>query len=189
MIRALRNARTLKTEYPPYKPPSDLVEAALDLLEDDAARADVEVVFLALAYHINQEQLTAAPKSKTAKASARRMAAALRRVQRELKNDALYFRDQKISADEISDWIKSYDALAATPSGPPKRNVDDKRRAVGFARSLLERYKQPIVTTKGSRFCRLAAVLYGTPHANFQPYCRESNKPAFKFNSAKPGLK
>jgi hypothetical protein len=166
------------------------IEMALELLEpkqNAACRIHIELVLLVLAYFKNQDQLIAAPKSKAAKARAARLAAALRRVQRELKNDALYFRDQKISADEISDWIKSYDALAATPSGPPKRNADDKRRAVGSARSLLERYKQPIVTTKGSRFCRLAAVLYGTPHANFQPYCRESNKPAFKFASAKAG--
>src|SRR5262245_41861307 len=67
------------------------MEAAFQLLEpeqDDACRSKIKLVLFSLAYFDHQDRLDAAP-SKASKASARRLAAALRRAQRELKNDAL----------------------------------------------------------------------------------------------------
>jgi hypothetical protein len=169
-----------------------LVEMALELLEPEnnaECRKQVVAVLEQVAVLKHYEQTLTAPFSKAGKASARRLAAALRRVERELKHVAVHELKAMISPEQIAAGIKACDEIAATPSYPPKRNADDKRWAAAAARALLQRYKQPVKTTKNSRFCRLAAVLYGTPDADFQHPCRKTSGFVFELASAEPGIK
>src|SRR5262249_36510496 len=87
----------------------------------------------------------------------------------------LYF-PRDFPPEKISDWIRQCDKLAKTPSGQPKKSSDPKLRAAKEALYLMHKYGAHVATTKGSNFCRLAAILYGDEKADMQHWCRRALK-------------
>ena len=69
-------------------------------------------------------------------------------------------------------WLKRIEA-AQKKTGRRKFHFKAMRKMVAAyaAHNLLQQFNRDIVTTKGSAFCKLAALLYGTPRANFTRQC------------------
>ena len=71
-----------------------------------------------------------------------------------------------ISPEQITDAVSYCEELRSAPSGKlMRKGAEEKRRAVHCAHALLTKYNKSEAgnATKGSRFCKLAALLYGTP--------------------------
>lgn len=118
-------------------------------------------------------------KTKPAKMAASRLAVAARRLAAALRDADLDddLRPSNISADELTQLARRCDALVATPSGKtPRMKTWRKGLAVYYAYGLMQDYADPPSAVedakKGSRFCRLAAILSGDPSADLHRGCR-----------------
>jgi hypothetical protein len=143
----------------------------------DACRYDVETALIEIKFIIGQLRANSYPRTKLAKLAARRLVRALRHVETVLKDKNLDFSIKKFfPRTELLKWAVRCKGLVETPSGKLKRtNAEAKRLAVREANSLMRDYGEPGAardTTKGSTFCRLAALLYGDPKADLHNQCR-----------------
>ena len=139
----------------------------------DACRYDVEEALIEID-RIGLDSAVSRPRTKAAKKAAGRLAGALERVEVVLKDRGLdtYIRICFPKA-ELSRWKLKCQELAKTTSGKLVRtNARKKRLAVGEASWLMDRYGGRAVATKGSDFCRLAALLYGDAKADLTNQCR-----------------
>lgn len=140
----------------------------------DACRDDVETALIEIKFIIGQLRATSYPRTKLAKLAARRLARTLRRVETVLKDKNLDFYIQRFfPRDELLKWKLRCEELAKTPSGNLIRTkAEAKRLAVMEAQSLMWKYGARVAATKGSRFCLLAALLYGDSKADLHNQCR-----------------
>ena len=84
----------------------------------------------------------------------------------------------KLKASETIRWLK--EALRRAEAAQTKKgqtirqDATKKKQAILHAGHLLLEFKMEISTaSRSSKFCRLAALLYGRPKANLQVQCRE----------------
>jgi hypothetical protein len=73
-------------------------------------------------------------------------------------------------------WLKLWMHRAESvrsKTGRPKFHFAAEKKLIAAeqAHSLLQQFDRDISVSKGSTFCRLAALLHGTPKANFQRPC------------------
>jgi hypothetical protein len=73
----------------------------------------------------------------------------------------------------LTDWLNRADAALIRKEKLRQPKAMRKLVAAEQAFYLLKRFNRKIAITKGSPFCRLAALLNGTPKADFQFPCRE----------------
>lgn len=116
--------------------------------------------------------------NKQSKKAARRYEKALGRVQVVIKDPHLdRFAREYFQLDEV-EQLRSYcRSLAKTKLEQPKpRDGIVKSIAASEAASLLERHGLPLKVSRRSRFCRLAAVLFGDRRANLYHHCAAVKK-------------
>jgi hypothetical protein len=161
---------------------ADLVRRALSLIEPerqwhDACIEDIEMAIVELQLDVSQlRNDTIHNNSKLAKRAARRLADALRRVEVVLKDKNL---DASVHLsfprNKLRGWIERCDEKARTPSRKSKRTTAEaKRLAVMRACLLLFKHGTSGAAddaARGSRFCRLAALLYGDPKVDLHNQC------------------
>jgi hypothetical protein len=71
-------------------------------------------------------------------------------------------------------WQRRAGSVARDKITPPFRfNAQKKLTAAALAHNLLYQFNRDRDMTEGSRFCQLAALLYGKPNANFHSPCRK----------------
>lgn len=112
------------------------------------------------------------PTNKQEKAAVGRVAQELRRLNAALNNPALPEFVGKMFPPELREHENKLEALARLPLDKPKRSSDLKRQAAGQAAALLQEHELPLITTRGGKFHRLAAALYGKDHADLFNHCR-----------------
>jgi hypothetical protein len=119
-------------------------------------------------------------KTKPAKKAASRLSLTFRRLERDLKDRNLdpklarVFREH-IPIERLKEFSQTCDETSKTPSGKlTRKDTEAKKLAVKQAHRLLKAFASSDVandTTKGSRFCRLAGLLYGSK-VNLQHQCK-----------------
>jgi hypothetical protein len=133
------------------------------------------------------EDFYAYGKTKADKREARRIASALRRVSdrvRDFNKSKGDFPLNGFPFAELTKWKQVFDKMAEASSKKNTRlNALKKRLAVGEAYELLKNYGPTrrrdgrdlpgrITATKGGKFCRLAALLYGKPETDLTNQCK-----------------
>jgi hypothetical protein len=78
-----------------------------------------------------------------------------------------------VEAKRLARWRQQAGEDRTTTLTVPRGDMLLKVSAAESAYRLHQRFKKKIVMTKGSTFCRVAALLYGKPKANMQNACRE----------------
>ena len=73
----------------------------------------------------------------------------------------------------LDEWLERAEAAQSKKGKTIRLNATKKKQASLHAVHLLKVFKKEISTARGSRLCRLAALLYGQPRANLQKQCRE----------------
>jgi hypothetical protein len=165
------------------------VQEAIKIIGDEAQRPDVEWIM----DHVEKlrEQWKHTRSRGDRKEFAKQYRAALRKVvtmTQEAPTDFRAWPFVRINApklgiaDEMFDhshllrhlgllisFCDGYDKLKLDK---PRPSAEEKRLASWAALFLFETCSMTPVTTKGSKFCRLAAVLYGDPRADLQHHCR-----------------
>ncbi|MBR1157197.1 hypothetical protein [Bradyrhizobium sp. JYMT SZCCT0428] len=138
----------------------------------EACRYDVETAIVDLQRYRNR----AREEFKLAKLAAARLEAALCRVEfllekdKNLPLDVLMFFPRAEIARWRLDMKKAAEVKA--PVKTSQKDADYKRRAVLAARSLMHHSSVAIDAKRGSRFCKLAALLYGKPTADLTNQCK-----------------
>lgn len=139
-----------------------------------ACRYDVETAIIDLEHCGNR----IGEEFKRTKLAAGRLAAALRRVERLIKNENalgnhvhLFFPHA-----EIAKWRSELEktASAKAPAKKTQKDANAKRRAVHEALGLMRHSSAAIEVKRGSVFCKLAALLYGKPTADLTNQCKAS---------------
>jgi hypothetical protein len=158
-----------------------LVRRAVELIgpvkqeRDDRRRWDVERAFSDNRFALYLEDFKAFARTKSQKKAARQLVSALRRVEIALPKlfDDHRFPPRGFPSHELKKWQSIFTKIAKTPSGTLTR-VGAKRKhlAVAEACKLLKRYDKRITATTRSKFCQLAALLYGDPEANLTNQCK-----------------
>jgi hypothetical protein len=159
-----------------------LVRRAVELIEpveqerDEWCRLDVERAFSDNRFALYLEDFYAFAKTKSQKKAARQLVSALRRVEialPKLFNDHR-FPPQGFPSHELKKWRSNFTKIAKTPSGKLTRiGAKRKRLAVAEAYKLLQKHSLTRITaTKGSKFCQLAALLYGDRKADLTNQCK-----------------
>ena len=118
-------------------------------------------------------------KTKQGKQAAGKVARALRVMRIALKDDKLdvalkAYLTMNISLKTLQALERLCERLSRASSGKLPRKVAGKKRlAVTEALTLMEKYctSEANNATKGSNFCKLAAVLYGEPDADLHNQC------------------
>lgn len=149
-----------------------MVQQAVKLIGPSACQEDVEYDMDAVAVMNTTALSNRKAATKRAKRAAGRLAAALRRVEDAAKSQDLDTSISLFPRETISKWKRHCEKLAKTLPRKPAPNADAKRLAAAYALNLLRKYDKHVATTKGSNFCRLAALLYGDPKADLQHQCR-----------------
>jgi hypothetical protein len=158
----------------------DKINEALKIIRPGArsaeCREDIDTWLIESDYEFGQKRATSYWRTKPAKRSARRLAEVLRRVEHVLNDERL---DAEIllsfPRDDIKAWRRRCEELAAAPSqkAPKRLEAEKKRRAVIAALNLISRYDgSPVSAKAGSKFCRLAAVMYGETSVDLHNQCR-----------------
>jgi hypothetical protein len=142
------------------------------------AQEDIEKAIERLSY----ESEFSLRNSKKGKVAARRLADALKKVERAAKDDNLWYAlkpDWFITHDKLLRWIEICNVTADRPLDRHHQNYNGEfrpgayeKKAAELAYELLQKYERPISATKESQFEKLAAALAGRPKANFHHYCR-----------------
>jgi hypothetical protein len=86
-------------------------------------------------------------------------------------DNEVFDREHFLRHLELLKWICG--KYEKSKLGKPKPNADEKRLTVRAALYLIEKHDIKPTTTKTGKLCKLAAVLYGDPHADLQHQCRE----------------
>jgi hypothetical protein len=159
--------------------------------QHDACRDDIELAIFDAWFPLHALHAVDHPRTKPAKTAARRLARALRRVEVVLKDKTLDFPIEITASfprDELLKWGLRCENLAKTPSGRLiRRKAEAKRLAVSEAHSLMSRHGTLDDATKGSRFCRLASLLYETTKADGWPDADLANQCRAFLRSKKRG--
>jgi hypothetical protein len=150
----------------------NIVRQAVKLIGNPDCREDVEFALDAVAVMNTTMSASRRTATKRAKRAAGSLAAALRRVEMAADSKDLDMTVMCFPRKIISKWKRHSEKLAKTPSQKPAPNSDAKKRAAEYALGLLRKYDKHVATTKGSRFCRLAALLYADPKADLHHQCR-----------------
>ena len=145
----------------------------------DACRLDVEGALIEIEFMDAQLRSGNNNRTKLTKQATRRLARALRHLETVLKDKNLDVRVQLFfPRTELSKWTAHRKDLVNTPSGKLKRaKAVKKRHAIGEAHLLMLNYAGPNAaknTSRGSTFCRLAAVLFGKPAEELHNQCKEA---------------
>ena len=138
----------------------------------EACREDVERKSLRLFGGVGMMRFGDQRKTKEGKAAIGRLATVLRRLQIVLADPhlngvvAAATVTRHISLEQIADAVRYCEELRRAPSGKlTRKGAEAKRRAVHCAHVLLTKYNKREAgnAARGSRFCKLAAVLYDKP--------------------------
>jgi hypothetical protein len=97
--------------------------------------------------------------------AARRFAAAQKETSRFFKA----IPDEKPYGPDLSLHIELLTTQLAKPERKP---VNTQQEAAAQARDLLEAYGRPVTTTPRGEWCKLAAILNGTPNKRMDRHCR-----------------
>jgi len=152
------------------------------ILGRHARQRDVERDVRASWYFIRRaERLNQSPynvQTKRQKAAAKRLSVALRRLKIALGNPDLiaYLKWGLPDKSQLNVWLERTDAAAETKLGKPRRAVPGKEVAAEQAADLLLECNLPLNVTRGGKFCRLAAVLYGDESADLFRQCQAYKK-------------
>jgi hypothetical protein len=141
----------------------------------DVCRIDVEDALTDIGVALFIENFYAFGRTKADKGRARQIAKALRRVDDLVRGfNKPNFPLVGFPFDELRKWKQVFAKMEEKPSEEsPRLNALKKRLAVAGAYQLLQKYGSKRVTaTKGGKFCRLAALLYGDPEADLINQCR-----------------
>jgi hypothetical protein len=165
---------------------TDIVHRAVALIDpDEHRRAEcVTAVHVAL----SEIRVTDAAlhrvfdrRSKDAKRAAGRLHGSLHHVLRVLTDPHLPVNlvshpDLNMTRLEMGHWLMRWQRRIEqerSKTGKPFRFPAEKKLlAAGQAHDLLRQFNREISATKGSTFCKLAALLHGTPNTNFHNPCR-----------------
>jgi hypothetical protein len=102
-----------------------------------------------------------------------RVAEALHRLDAALANTSFPSNLRKrFPRAELSRLRFQCEKLGYEPLPAPRKDVHDKRIAVGEAASLLFELDRPLTLTRTGEFCRLAAALYGDKDTDMFDRCR-----------------
>jgi hypothetical protein len=165
---------------------AELIKEALRILGDGARKAgavqniryNMQAVQRQKNYKSSGDYGTLTKPQKTA---ARRLAAALRRVEVAAKNPNLAFDAQLIFSFDVEGFElmrRAAEAIAYQKLAPPSPADGAKSYAAKAAARLLLKHGLPLNVTRGGKFCRLAALLYGDPKADLFRQCRATAKAA-----------
>ena len=158
---------------------TDTVHRAVALIGPDEHRRTecVNAVHVALSMvggHAKDLQRHSQRRGKPGKPAAERLRKALKDLQRAIGDPNLSDElRQIISPHDLARGIEHVNATrikADEKRYPYKASV--KNMAAELAYGLLRQFNRKISITKGSVFCKLAALLYGEPRANLQWTCR-----------------
>jgi hypothetical protein len=87
----------------------------------------------------------------------------------------------------LTEWLNRAARAQTHPTGPPFRIEAEKQRiAAEHACELWQFSTKKISAAKGSKFCQLAALLYGDPKADLQYQCRKVLRSAKKVKFSGP---
>jgi len=161
---------------------TDIVQRAVVLIgPDNNRRAEcVNAVNVALAQIAVTEpglRRLFHSKSNRAKRAAGRLQKAVAHLQKVLTDPKLdlpgTLDDTKSEIDRwLAIWLKRIDEAKSSKPSPFRFGAEMKLIAAERAYSLLQQFNRVISATEGSTFCKLAALLHGTPKANFHSPCR-----------------
>ena len=159
---------------------ASIVQRAVELIApDNNRRAEcVNAVHVALSEMVAFEpdlRRMFHRRSKKAKRAAIRLHKAAAHLQDVLADPDLSvdLSEEKAEMDRwLTIWLKRIDG--ATRVKPSRFRIGAERKLIAAerARSLLQQFGRDISATKDSTFCKLAALLHGTPKANFHNPCR-----------------
>jgi hypothetical protein len=141
----------------------------------DVCRTDVEDSLWDISFALFIENFYAFGRTKADKGQARQIAKALRRVDDLVRGfNKPNFPLVGFPFDELRKWKHVFAKMGEKPSEESTRlNALKKRLAVAEAYQLLQKYGSKRVTaTKGGKFCRLTALLYGDPEADLINQCK-----------------
>jgi hypothetical protein len=160
-----------------YKLANDAVELiAPEARERYECWCGVEDAFKEIGYALYLERFCATTSTKSQRKVARQLAIVLKRIGNalpELFNDP-DFPVRGFPKAELLKWRPILEEIGdSRPRKRPQMNALKKRLAVAEAHQLLRKYSSTRVTaTKGGKFCRLAALLYGDPKADLINQCK-----------------
>jgi hypothetical protein len=160
-----QNAAEIKRALKLIKPTREHTESCIDSIEWKM----IEPKFML-------DQARIGYRSKLSRTAARRIVVALRRVLHLLNSRHLDVSLRFFPRAEIHKWKIHCEELAkANARKFPREKAEGKRLAAAAAYELLYFYQSREVAedaSDGSRFCKLAALLYGEPTANLKNQCR-----------------
>jgi hypothetical protein len=171
----LRHARRMQLEQARK---DDLVRRALTLIDPKAparrdCRSDVERADVNIRLAILQGYHASVRRTKEAKKAAHRLATALRNVEGRYSDILKHFPVRGFPRQELWKFRLGFERMANTPSGKlPRAGAEEKRLAVAAAHNLMRKYGARITATQGSKFCRLAALMYRKPTADLHTQCK-----------------
>jgi hypothetical protein len=138
-------------------------------------RMDVEDALRDISFALFIENFYAFGGTKADTGRARQIAKALRRVDNLVRGfNKPNFPLKGFPFDELTKWKQVFAKMEKKPSEEATRlNALKKRLAVAEAYQLLQKYGSERVTaTKGGKFCKLAALLYGDPEVDLINQCK-----------------
>jgi hypothetical protein len=173
------------------------VEKVLAIIGPNADRREVErSVFFACVFILrvksfkeDKEKGRFGIATDAQKKVARRFAVELRRLARTVRNPNLIKQSLKddegnwtsedpedfpFDAVELERWARQYEVASQKPltSKQFRASKQAKRKAAREAAGLLEKHELPLKVSRRSKFCLLAALLYGAEGADFTHACR-----------------
>jgi len=161
--------------------PTNIVQRAVALIdpgEDEKLRAQCKnAVHVALSMtrgSAKDIQRVAQRRGKPGKQAIARLYKVLQDLERAIGNPNLSRDLQRvISPDDLASMINRVnEERITTDKQRYPYKASKKLAAAEEAHHLLQQFHKKISMTKGSAFCKLAALLYGEPHANLQWTCR-----------------
>ena len=142
----------------------------------EACRGDVETALIELEFVLTPLQPHLRRGTKAARLAANRLVKALHRVEVILKDKHLDPFACLFMSEPVRRWRDQFEKISkALPSTQPRLKSYSKVLAVSEAHTLMCKYstaEQAKDTKRRSRFCQLAALLYGNPHADLHNQCR-----------------
>lgn len=156
------------------------LDQALRLLGDEARnnRRTAQGIIIVLGHVARLKEARTSGRYGTSterhKKAARQVAAALRKLQRSLKDCADDLRvDFTFDKYDFEKWITRADeaGIARVPKQNPKDQA--KLYAAEAALRLLQKHNLSAPITRKGKWCGLAAILYGEPGVDFRHHCRK----------------
>jgi hypothetical protein len=177
----------------------EMINAAVAVVDPQphqrqACREDVERESMRLFFSVGWMRTKDKSKTKEGKAAAGRLAKALRRLQIALAEPdldgivAAAAVTRHFTPEQIAGAVRYCDEVRAARTGKlSRKGAEAKRRAINRAHALLTKYAGHAAddATRGSRFCKLSALLYGDPDIDLHHQCLA----ALRKLREKPGVK